>query len=120
MTDVLFALGKVNLAMGMAIILVSLLRRPLRVQFGAPIAYAIWFLVPVAGMASLLPPRVAAPSPHRHRCASAPSGPMSAFSCCLIEALRCAAYPTVVVERVFMNKLPLVLSRIRIAATRTP
>ena len=63
MTDFLFALGKMNLALAAAIILVSLLRRPLRAQFGAPIAYAIWFLVPVAGMASLLPPRMAAPAP---------------------------------------------------------
>lgn len=66
MTDVLLALGKVNLAMGMAIILVSLLRRPLRTQFGAPIAYAIWFLVPVAAIASLLPPRAVAPVPLAH------------------------------------------------------
>lgn len=63
MTDVLLALGKVNLAMAAAIILVSLLRRPLRAQFGAPIAYAIWFLVPIAGMAILLPPRVVASEP---------------------------------------------------------
>src|SRR5580698_3881157 len=57
----LFLLVKLNLAMGAAIILVSLLRRPLRALFGAPIAYAIWFLVPSASIASLFPPRVAAP-----------------------------------------------------------
>ncbi len=63
MSAFLLLLVKLNLAMGMAIILVALLRRPLRAQFGAPIAYAIWFLVPVAGMAILLPPRVVASVP---------------------------------------------------------
>jgi beta-lactamase regulating signal transducer with metallopeptidase domain len=63
MSDFLLLLIKVNLAMGAAIVLVSLVRRPLRVQFGAPIAYAIWFLVPIATVASLLPPReVSAPA----------------------------------------------------------
>ena len=61
MSAFLFLLVKLNLAMGTAIILVSLLRRPLRILFGAPIAYAIWFLVPIASIASLFPPRVAAP-----------------------------------------------------------
>jgi len=63
MTDFLLFLGKLNLAMGAAIIFVYLLRRPLRDLFGAPIAYAVWLLVPIASLASLLPPRVASPSP---------------------------------------------------------
>jgi beta-lactamase regulating signal transducer with metallopeptidase domain len=63
MSTFLLFLVKVNLAMGAAIVLVFLLRRPLRAQFGAPIAYALWFLVPIAGIASLFPPRVAAPVP---------------------------------------------------------
>jgi beta-lactamase regulating signal transducer with metallopeptidase domain len=63
MSAFLLLLVKLNLAMGAAIILVSLLRRPLRLLFGAPIAYAIWFAVPIAGVASLFPPRVEAPSP---------------------------------------------------------
>jgi beta-lactamase regulating signal transducer with metallopeptidase domain len=62
MSAFLLLLIKLNLAMGAAIILVSLLRRLLRLLFGAPIAYAIWFLVPIASIASLLPPRVAAPA----------------------------------------------------------
>jgi len=62
MSAFLFLLVKVNLAMGMAVILVALLRRPLRKLFGAPIAYTIWFLVPVAGLAVLPPPPVAAPA----------------------------------------------------------
>jgi beta-lactamase regulating signal transducer with metallopeptidase domain len=65
MSAFLLLLVKVNLAMGAAVVLVWLLRRPLRASFGAPIAYAIWFLVPAAGIASLLPPRVVimAPAP---------------------------------------------------------
>jgi beta-lactamase regulating signal transducer with metallopeptidase domain len=63
MSAFLLLLVKVNLAMGAAIVLVSLLRRPLRAQFGAPIAFTVWFLVPIAGIASLFPPRVAAPVP---------------------------------------------------------
>jgi len=62
MSAFLFLLVKLNLAMGMAVILVALLRRPLRAAFGAPIAYAIWFLVPVAGLAVLMPLPVAAPA----------------------------------------------------------
>jgi len=62
----LLLLVKLNLAIGAAIALVSLLRRPLRARFGAPIAYAVWFLVPIAGIASLFPPRVAAPVPLAH------------------------------------------------------
>jgi beta-lactamase regulating signal transducer with metallopeptidase domain len=63
MSAFLLLLIKLNLAMGAAIILVSLLRRPLRRWFGTPVAYAIWFLVPIAGLASLFPPRVVVPAP---------------------------------------------------------
>jgi len=63
MSAFLLLLVKVNLAMGAAIVLVSLLRHPLRAQFGAPIAFAVWLLVPIAGIATLFPPRVAAPVP---------------------------------------------------------
>src|SRR5579859_6387856 len=63
MADFLLLLGRLNLAVGTAIVAVYLLRRPLRAQFGAPIAYALWLLVPIASAASLLPPReVAAPA----------------------------------------------------------
>ena len=61
MSAFLFFLVKLNLAMAVAIILVALLRRPLRHLFSAPIAYAVWFLVPIAGAASFFPPRVVAP-----------------------------------------------------------
>jgi beta-lactamase regulating signal transducer with metallopeptidase domain len=63
MADFLLFLGKLNLAMGAAILLVWLLRRPLRAPFGAPIAYALWLLVPIAGLAILMPPRTEAPPP---------------------------------------------------------
>ena len=63
MADFLLLLGKLNLAMGSAILAVYLLRRPLRAQFGASIAYAIWLLVPIAILACLLPPRVVAAPP---------------------------------------------------------
>jgi beta-lactamase regulating signal transducer with metallopeptidase domain len=60
MTDFLFLLAKVNLAMAAGIVAVALLRRPVRAAFHASVTYALWLLVPVAGLASLLPPRVAA------------------------------------------------------------
>ena len=64
MADFLLLLGRLNLAVGTAIIAVYLLRRPLRMQFGAPIAYAIWLLVPMAGLASVMPPGVVPPAAH--------------------------------------------------------
>jgi beta-lactamase regulating signal transducer with metallopeptidase domain len=74
MSVFLLLLFKVNLAMGAAIILVSLIRRPLRAQFGAPIAYAIWLLVPIASVASLLPPREV-PAPAHVASVYAPAAP---------------------------------------------
>lgn len=58
--DFLFVLAKINLALCAAILLVAVLRRPVRAVFRAPVAYALWLLVPVAALASLLPPRMAA------------------------------------------------------------
>lgn len=66
MTDFLFMLAKINLAMTAGIVAVALLRRPMRAAFHATVAYALWLLVPVAVLASLLPPRIldiAAPLP---------------------------------------------------------
>ena len=74
MSGFLLLLVKGNLAMGAAIILVSLIRRPLRAQFGAPIAYAIWLLVPIASVASLLPPREV-PAPAHVASVHAPAAP---------------------------------------------
>jgi beta-lactamase regulating signal transducer with metallopeptidase domain len=80
MIEFLLFLGKLNLAMGAAIAAVYLLRRPLRAQFGAPIAYALWLLVPITGLASLLPPRAAATlSAHSTRMQN-PGAPISAVT----------------------------------------
>lgn len=92
MTDFLLSLGKLNLAIGAAIILVYFLRRPLRTLFGASIAYAIWLLVPIAGLASFLPPRVAALSPvHLTRLPDA-AAPMSVISHIAHPALHVAEH----------------------------
>lgn len=60
MTDFLFLLTKINLAMAAGIVAVALLRRPIRAAFHATVAYALWLLVPAAMLASLLPPRIVA------------------------------------------------------------
>lgn len=64
MADFLVLLAKTNLAMAGAILIVALLRRPMRVAFHAPVAYALWLLVPAAALTSLLPPRVVAIAAH--------------------------------------------------------
>ena len=53
--DLLTALIETTLASSCAIVLVLLLRRPLRRGFGAGAAYALWALVPAAAFAVLLP-----------------------------------------------------------------
>jgi len=64
MADFLVLLVRINLAMSAAILAVALLRRPMRALFHAPLAYALWLLVPAAMLASQLPPRtVAATNP---------------------------------------------------------
>lgn len=55
--DLLAILLKANLAASAAIVLVFILRKPVRRRFGARIAYAFWLTVPVAIGASLLPAR---------------------------------------------------------------
>jgi beta-lactamase regulating signal transducer with metallopeptidase domain len=57
--EILTALIGLNLALGAAILLAALLRRPVRRLFGARVAYGLWLLAPLAGSASLLPPRQA-------------------------------------------------------------
>jgi beta-lactamase regulating signal transducer with metallopeptidase domain len=64
MTDFLLVLTKINLAISVAILIVALLRRPLRAAFHASVAYALWLLVPAAALASLLPPRVISVAVH--------------------------------------------------------
>lgn len=57
--DVAGWLLKASLASSLAIVLVLLLRKPMRMAFGAGVAYALWGLVPVSLLA------VAVPLPHR-------------------------------------------------------
>lgn len=57
-----------------AMLLVMLLRRPLRRRFGAGIAYAAWALVPAAWLALLLPARVVT-APAAAALAAAPEAP---------------------------------------------
>jgi beta-lactamase regulating signal transducer with metallopeptidase domain len=60
MTDFLFLLARINLAMAAAVVAVCLLRRPMRTAFHANIAYGLWLLVPMMMLASLLPARTIA------------------------------------------------------------
>jgi len=53
--ELLEALVRANIAVGAAILLVLLLRRPVRRLFDARAAYTLWLTVPLAGLASLLP-----------------------------------------------------------------
>ena len=55
MTDLLSAIVRINMAMGLAILLVIALRGATRRHFGARAAYALWLVPAVSGLASLLP-----------------------------------------------------------------
>ena len=50
-----YTLLETTLASTAALLLVLLMRRRLRVMFGASVAYAAWLLVPIASIAVLLP-----------------------------------------------------------------
>jgi len=52
---ILTALAQANLALAAAIAVVLLLRGPARRAFGAQAAYALWAMVPLAGLAVLAP-----------------------------------------------------------------
>jgi beta-lactamase regulating signal transducer with metallopeptidase domain len=65
-SDLLIFLLRANLALAAAVVLVLILRRPVRAAFGARAAYGLWLVAPLAVIAMLLPARivsVAAPSP---------------------------------------------------------
>lgn len=55
--DLLDLLVRANLALGAAVLLVLVLRRPVRRLFGARAAYALWAVAPLAMVAVLLPAR---------------------------------------------------------------
>jgi beta-lactamase regulating signal transducer with metallopeptidase domain len=66
-SDLLTFLLRANLALAAAVVLVVVLRKPVRAAFGARAAYGLWLVAPLAVIAMLLPARiisVAAP-PHR-------------------------------------------------------
>jgi beta-lactamase regulating signal transducer with metallopeptidase domain/ankyrin repeat protein len=65
-SDLLTFLLRANLALAAAVVLVVLLRKPVRAAFGARAAYGLWLVAPLAVIAMLLPARivsVAAPTP---------------------------------------------------------
>lgn len=55
MADILLQLLRANLVAGLAVMVVLALRLPTRRQFGAHTAYALWLMVPLAFIASLIP-----------------------------------------------------------------
>ena len=57
--DLLLALARCNIAAGVAIVAVLVLRSPLRRWFGAGPAYAAWLIVPLAAAGSLMPAELA-------------------------------------------------------------
>lgn len=59
MAEVLAALAGVNLAAGLAILLVLAVRPAVRRTFGPEVAYGLWAIPPAAGLATLLPARIA-------------------------------------------------------------
>ncbi|HZV39411.1 MAG TPA: M56 family metallopeptidase, partial [Pseudoxanthomonas sp.] len=61
--ELLRVLCETTLATSAAALLVLALRRPLMARLGASIVYALWALVPVAGLAMLLPAPESAPTP---------------------------------------------------------
>jgi len=58
MSDVLIYLACINLVVGAAVLVVMALRLPARRLFGARVAYGLWALAPLAGLAMLIPARV--------------------------------------------------------------
>ena len=56
-SDILALLLRANLAIGAAVLLVLILRRPVRSLFGARAAYGLWLIAPLAVIAVLLPAR---------------------------------------------------------------
>ena len=63
-SDLLSLLVRANLALGAAVLLALILRRPVRSLFGARAAYALWLIAPLAVLAVLLPARtIRVPAP---------------------------------------------------------
>ena len=74
--DLLSLLTRANLAIGVAVLLILVLRRPVRGLFGARAAYALWLIAPLAVVAVLPPARtvtVRAPVAPSAKVAQAPA-----------------------------------------------
>jgi len=56
-SDLIFFLAKANLALAAAVVLVLVLRKPVRAAFGARSAYALWLVAPLSILALLIPAR---------------------------------------------------------------
>ena len=56
--DIIALLARASLALSAALVLILVLRGPLRRAFGAEIAYAFWLIAPIGTMAAFLPARV--------------------------------------------------------------
>lgn len=56
-SDVILFLVEANLALAAAVLLVLILRKPVRAAFGARSAYALWLAVPLSILALLIPAR---------------------------------------------------------------
>src|SRR5271163_421717 len=56
--ELLAALARCNIAAGAAILVILPLRAPLRRWFGAERAYAVWLIVPLAALGSLMPAKL--------------------------------------------------------------
>lgn len=63
-SDLILFLAKANLALAAAVLLVLVLRKPVRAAFGARSAYALWLVAPLSILALLVPARtVTLPAP---------------------------------------------------------
>jgi len=60
MTDILAGLARANLAASVAILLVLMLRKPVRRRFGAQVAYALWAVIPIVAAGAFVPPATTA------------------------------------------------------------
>jgi hypothetical protein len=56
-SDLILFLAKANLALAAAVLLVLVLRKPVRAAFGARCAYALWLVAPLSVLALLVPAR---------------------------------------------------------------
>ena len=61
--DLLAILIRATLAASAALIVILLMRRPLRAAFGAQVTYAFWLLAPIATLAAFVPARAISASP---------------------------------------------------------